>query len=167
MTTTEIMAEIIAKQDELIILLDEMNFDTNLEKLQWRKRKEMFKELAVLNEQLKQAEAEVTEYELETLKLTPIPSGWICPRCQKVHSWMVLSCDCYPSVITASTTEPIEADKYLNDCIEKATPNLSKIKDVDKELAEIKGQTCDSCKYSTGYYRCVICDHYEKWEPIK
>lgn len=28
--------------------------------------------------------------------------------------------------------------KYLNECIEKATPNLSKIKDVDKELAEIR-----------------------------
>lgn len=36
-----------------------------------------------------------------------------------------------------------------------------------KELAEIKGKTCDSCKYGTGYYRCVTCDHYEKWEPIK
>jgi hypothetical protein len=30
--------------------------------------------------------------------------------------------------------------KYLNECIEKATPNLSKIKDVDKELAEIRGE---------------------------
>jgi hypothetical protein len=28
---------------------------------------------------------------------------------------------------------------YLNECIEKATPNLSKIKDVDKELDEIRG----------------------------
>ena len=33
-----------------------------------------------------------------------------------------------------------EFDKaYLDDCIEKATPNLSKIKDVDKDLAEIRG----------------------------
>ena len=31
--------------------------------------------------------------------------GWICPRCQNVHSWMVQSCDCPPNVITASTTE--------------------------------------------------------------
>ena len=29
---------------------------------------------------------------------------------------------------------------YLNDCIKKATPNLSKIKDVDKTLDEIRGQ---------------------------
>lgn len=29
---------------------------------------------------------------------------------------------------------------YLNECIEKATPNLSKIIDVDKELAEIRGE---------------------------
>jgi len=35
-----------------------------------------------------------------------------------------------------------EFDKaYLDDCIEKATPNLSKIKDVDKELAEIRGES--------------------------
>jgi DNA repair exonuclease SbcCD ATPase subunit len=44
--------------------------------------------------------------------------------------------------------EEAEKDKaYLNECIEKATPNLSKIKDVDKELAEIKGQgwICPRC----------------------
>lgn len=33
--------------------------------------------------------------------------------------------------------QPME---YLKECIEKATPNLSKIKDVDKELAEIRGE---------------------------
>jgi len=82
------------------------------------------------------------------IKTTPIPSGWICPRCQKVHSWMVQSCDCPPNVITASTT-----------IIRDESPI--------KELAEIRGKTCDSCKYGTGYYRCVTCDHYEKWEPIK
>ena len=91
--------------------------------------------------------------ELAAIKLTPIPSGWICPRCHKVHSWMVLSCDCYPSVITASTTEPIP-ENYLNDCIEKATPNLSKIKDVDKELAEIKGEDkrCPECGRDRVFY---------------
>ncbi len=37
-----------------------------------------------------------------------------------------------------------EFDKdYLDECIEKATPNLLKIKDVDKELAEIRGQKRD------------------------
>jgi hypothetical protein len=30
-------------------------------------------------------------------------------------------------------------EEYLAECIEKAEPNLSKIKDVDKELAEIRG----------------------------
>jgi hypothetical protein len=30
------------------------------------------------------------------------------------------------------------AENYLNECIKKAEPNLSKIKDVDKELAEIR-----------------------------
>jgi hypothetical protein len=34
--------------------------------------------------------------------------------------------------------EPIPCD-YLNECIKKAEPNLSKIKDVDKALAEIRG----------------------------
>jgi hypothetical protein len=32
------------------------------------------------------------------------------------------------------------AKDYLNECIERATPNLSKIKDVDKELTEIRGE---------------------------
>jgi hypothetical protein len=36
--------------------------------------------------------------------------------------------------------EPKYDKDYLNECIEKATPNLSKIKDVDKEIAEIRGE---------------------------
>ena len=46
------------------------------------------------------------------------------------------------------TFEEAEADKaYLNECIAKAEPNLSKIKDVDKELAEIRGHgwICPRC----------------------
>jgi hypothetical protein len=37
--------------------------------------------------------------------------------------------------------EPLSVydENYLNECIEKATPNLSKITDVDKEIAEIRG----------------------------
>lgn len=35
--------------------------------------------------------------------------------------------------------EKLYQQEYLNSCIEKATPALSKIKDVDKELAEIRG----------------------------
>ena len=34
---------------------------------------------------------------------------------------------------------PIFDKEYLNECIEKATPNLSKIKNVDKCLDEIRG----------------------------
>ena len=64
--------------------------------------------------------------------------------------------------------------EYLNECIEKATPNLSKIKDVDKELAEIrKGvESCGNCKYvdmSDYDHPCRECDSItgDKWEPIK
>jgi len=116
-------------------------------------------------------EREIDKVEVAEIKGTPMPSGWICPRCQKVHSWMVQSCDCYPSVITASTTEPIP-ENYLNDCIEKATPNLSKIKDVDKELAEIREEdkTCRNCRnkvLSPISKPCSYCLGFDEWEPIK
>jgi len=39
-----------------------------------------------------------------------------------------------------ATMKADDEKEYLNECIEKATPNLSKIKDVDKELAEIRGE---------------------------
>jgi len=40
----------------------------------------------------------------------------------------------------ASLIEHKQTDEeYLNDCIKRATPNLSKIKDVDKTLDEIRG----------------------------
>ena len=73
----------------------------------------------------------------------------------------------------------IEIDKlyqqtYLNECIEKATPNLSKIKDVDKELSEIRGEDkcCENCKHYplwTTDHPCSIClgMNHKKWEPIK
>ena len=35
--------------------------------------------------------------------------------------------------------KPFYDEDYLQECIEKATPNLSKIKDVDKQLDEIRG----------------------------
>jgi hypothetical protein len=37
-------------------------------------------------------------------------------------------------------------EEYLAECIEKAEPNLSKIKDVDKELAEIRGENDEFVK---------------------
>ena len=37
----------------------------------------------------------------------PYLYGWICPRCQKIHSPFSLTCDCPPPYIvsTGSTTE--------------------------------------------------------------
>jgi hypothetical protein len=68
--------------------------------------------------------------------------GWICPRCQKVHNWMVQSCDCPANVITANTTGPI------------------------KELAEISGEaSCNNCKYQDTCNENS--DDECKWEPIK
>jgi hypothetical protein len=40
----------------------------------------------------------------------------------------------------ASLKAEVESE-YLAECIKKAEPNLSKIKDVDKELAEIRGES--------------------------
>jgi len=37
-------------------------------------------------------------------------------------------------------SKPVYDENYLNECIEKATINLSKIKNVDKYLAEIRGE---------------------------
>ena len=72
-----------------------------------------------------------------------------------------------------SELAPVEnVSDYLDDCIEKAAPNLSKIEDVDKELAEIRGeQNCDNCKYNwlrCDMYPCSQCNwgKYDlKWEP--
>ena len=93
----QLMRQIIAKQDDIIYLLslNDAFFNVRIAVLN--------EEVTVLKADLKQVESEVTEYELETLKTTPIPSGWICPRCQKVHNWMVQSCDCPPNTITVTT----------------------------------------------------------------
>lgn len=145
MTTTEIQAEIIVKQDEIIehykTFYDSIKHPLVVKiTKRWEEYgNEIESELADLNKQLKQSEV---ESEVAEIKSTPIPSGWICPRCQKVHSWMVQSCDCYPSVITASTTEPI------------------------KELAEIIGEaSCNNCKYQDTCNENS--DDECKWEPIK
>ena len=66
---------------------------------------------------------------------------------------------------------PIEnVSDYLNECIDRATPNLSKIQDVDKELAEIRGEdrSCYNCKYEYPNYwgnPCGSCNNFDKWEP--
>jgi DNA repair exonuclease SbcCD ATPase subunit len=120
MTEIELYKQIVQIQDELVVLLDEMNFDTNPEKSQWKERRRLFKELAVLKRQLKK---------LNQCKniIEKVKEAWTPDK---------------------RSFEEAEKDKaYLNECIEKATPNLSKIKDVDKELAEIKGQgwICPRC----------------------
>lgn len=33
--------------------------------------------------------------------------GWICPRCQKVHSWFDMTCDCPPNTITRTSYDTI------------------------------------------------------------
>jgi len=40
-----------------------------------------------------------------------------------------------------STDYPVYNENYLKECIKKAEPNLSKIKDVDKELIDIRGES--------------------------
>ena len=70
-----------------------------------------------------------------------------------------------------SELAPVEnVSDYLNDCIEKAAPNLSKIEDVDKELAEIRGgkRNCYNCKYEhpdSWGNPCNMCNDFKKWEP--
>ena len=59
---------------------------------------------------------------------------------------------------------------YLNECIEKAAPNLSKIEDVDKALAEIRGENrnCDNCYYEYPNYwgnPCSYCNDFKEWKP--
>lgn len=79
-------------------------------------------------------------------KETSLLYGWICPRCQKVHNWMVQHCDCPPYVITASTIE-------------------------SKEVTEIKRENnCNNCKWGICLIKdwpCYDCDGSNKWEPIK
>lgn len=72
--------------------------------------------------------------------------------------------------VISDEIEKIFQQTYLNDCIEKATPNLSKIKDVDKELKEIRGYNndCQNCGNNNSFpdkYPCDKCDNYDKWEP--
>lgn len=37
------------------------------------------------------------------MSLQPALTGWICPRCQKVHSPFSTTCDCMPTTIYATT----------------------------------------------------------------
>ena len=93
------------------------------------------------------------------------------------HGWPITITkeDCADEIEKLYQCEHIleKVKEYLNECIAKAEPNLSKIKDVDNELAEIRGikQTCSNCKYaqfSVTQYPCSECnwgEHDLKWKP--
>jgi hypothetical protein len=50
---------------------------------------------------------ELDRVEVAKIKATPMPMGWICPRCQKVHSWLSMTCDCPPNTITRTSYDTI------------------------------------------------------------
>jgi hypothetical protein len=55
-------------------------------------------------------------------------------------------------------------EDYLNECIAKATPRLSKIKDIDKHLDEIRGvepELTDEEIYQSGDGLCCVTDEDE------
>ena len=101
---------------------------------------------------------------------------WKAPRYNEV--WVAAlrlakELDALKHQLKESELAPVEnVSDYLNECIEKAAPNLNKIEDVDKEVAEIRGeQNCDNCKYNwlrCDMYPCSQCNWGEydlKWEP--
>jgi hypothetical protein len=65
----------------------------------------------------------------------------VCPVCHGLGTIIVTETIDSPDLEKESETSN---EDYLNECIAKATPRLSKIKDVDKELDEIRGveMTC-------------------------
>lgn len=99
MIKTELLGQIVKKQDEIIKHFKSAYYHNGLQ-FKWgnffytRKVKKVEKELSDLNKQLEECEDENPAF----------GQAWICPRCHKVHNWMVQSCDCSPNVITASTT---------------------------------------------------------------
>lgn len=38
-------------------------------------------------------------------------TGWLCPRCQKVHSPYSTTCDCKPQAITSGSTDTLKVFK--------------------------------------------------------
>ena len=43
------------------------------------------------------------EIKIEYMSNSTLNNGWICPRCQKVHSWLSMTCDCPPNTITRTS----------------------------------------------------------------
>lgn len=124
MTETEILRQIVQKQDELIIIDDNIitvnsllryvdSFSTQEIKLEnerdflYEKYRDIKNDIASLLQQL-----EKSDHSEDKLDKVDKRGGWICPRCQKVHSWLSMTCDCPPNVITASTTKIIDPSDF-------------------------------------------------------
>ena len=99
---------------------------------------------------------------------------WKAPRYNEV--WVAAlrlakELDALKHQLKESELAPVEnVSDYLNECIEKAAPNLNKIEDVDKEVAEIRGENhnCYNCKFEYPNYwgnPCSYCKNFNKWEP--
>ena len=79
--------------------------------------------------------------------------------------------DALKQQLKESELAPVEnVSDYLNECIEKAAPNLNKIEDVDKEVAEIRGEkrNCYNCNYEYPNYwgnPCSYCNDFKEWKP--
>jgi hypothetical protein len=116
------------------------------------------------------------EIKIEYMSNSTLNNGWICPRCQKVHSWLSMTCDCPPNVITASTIESkevteIKGENNCNNC--KWGKCLTKdwpCNDCKWGKCLTKDWPCNDCKWGiclTKDWPCNDCNGSNKWEPIK
>ena len=75
-----------------------------------------------------------------------LPPFKFCPGCGKDWEFDSEEFGCWScgyskvKITKIPESKPIYDEAYLNECIAKAMPNLSKINDVDKHLAEIRGE---------------------------
>lgn len=129
MTETEILRQIVQKQDELddirvnqLMTMSDFNSPTQYS---LNKKTLDHKYTALCNEiisirnklaSLRQQLAECKEDEVPQ-QLSAYPGGWICPRCQKVHSFMVTECNCPPNTITRTSYDN-NYIKGFKDCAE-------------------------------------------------
>jgi hypothetical protein len=85
----------------------------------------------------------------------------VCPVCHGLGTIIVTETIDSPDLEKESETSN---EDYLNECIAKATPRLSKIKDVDKHLDEIRGvepELTDEEIYQSGDGLCCVTDEDE------
>lgn len=100
MNKIELLTEIVKKQDEYIKYLSKaVKTECLLRDITIGPRKRYEKQLSDLKKQLEECDKGnnfngYKEYG---------GSGWICPRCFKVHSWLSMECDCPPKTITWNT----------------------------------------------------------------